>query len=181
MQQLALGRPEWGPALVAARQTEGERARGGGEVDGGAEQVARGGGEVGGAAAVGEAVLQLHEAKHLVDASACLDANVDGATDGYELVSFRLVPRTREEEWSKVMAKHGLLTEREREGWKASGGKARFSSLEFRFDVRRALKDAALVMRAIRGVYLHALTPKANDHPRPGNAPDGRISNSSFV
>ena len=84
-----------------------------------------------------EAVLQLHEAKHLVDASACLDANVDGATDGYELVSFRLVPRTREEEWSKVMGKHGLLTEREREGWKASGGKARFSSLEFRFDVRR--------------------------------------------
>ena len=84
-----------------------------------------------------EAVLQLHEAKHLVDASACLDAHVDGATDGYELVSFRLVPHIREEEWSKVMARHGLLTEKEREGWKASGGRARFSTLEFRFDVRR--------------------------------------------
>ena len=84
-----------------------------------------------------EAYLQLHQLSHLTDASKCLDKNVDGAADGYELMGCRFVPDICEEEWSEVMAKHDLLTEKEREGWTQTGGQARFSNFEIRFDVCR--------------------------------------------
>ena len=109
-----------------------------------------------------EALLKLHQLLHLTDASACLDAKVDGATDGYELVGFRLVPDVCEEEWSEVMSRHGLLTEKERRAWATTGGLAKFSNIEFRFDVRR--EPFFFLSKTVMVVYVLLLMEIATFH-----------------
>ena len=114
-----------------------------------------------------EATLQLHSLNLLTDASACLDERVDGATDGYELVGCRLVPDVCPEEWSEVMARHGLLTERERRAWSATGGAAQFANMELRFDARREpfffLSKTVMVVYVLLLMELATVTVMAED------------------